>query len=48
MQYSGDSLDDAEREFAARVGRLIPAATCKGWDWGAGIDPGRIRALAQQ
>jgi hypothetical protein len=46
MQYSGDSVDEAERQFAARVAQLFPAITCKGWDWSAKVDPDRIRALA--
>jgi hypothetical protein len=46
LQYSGESVDEAEREFTAGVGRLIPAAKCKGWDWHAKVDPERIKKLA--
>jgi hypothetical protein len=48
MQYSGDSVGDAEGEFTARVEQLLPATTCRGWDWHAGVDPDRIRKLAQE
>jgi hypothetical protein len=48
MQYSGDSVGEAESEFAARVGRLLPAATCKAWDWRTKVDPERIRKLAEE
>jgi hypothetical protein len=48
MQYSGDSIAEAESTFSARVGRLLPAATCKGWNWRADVDPERIRKLAEQ
>jgi hypothetical protein len=48
MQYSGDSIAEAESTFSARVGRLLPAATCKGWNWRANVDPERIRKLAEQ
>jgi hypothetical protein len=48
MQYSGDSIAEAESAFAARFGRLVPAATCKGWNWSANVDPERIRKLAEQ
>jgi hypothetical protein len=48
MQYSGDSIAEAESAFSARVGRLLPAATCKGWNWSANVDPERIRKLAEQ
>jgi hypothetical protein len=48
MQYSGDSIDEAETAFAARVGRLLPATVCKGWDWHHGVDPERIRKLAAE
>jgi hypothetical protein len=46
MQYSGDSVSEAESEFTARVGRLLPAAKCKGWGSRANVDPDRIRRLA--
>ncbi len=46
LQYAGESVDEAEREFTAGVGRLIPAATCKGWDWHAKVDPEQIKKLA--
>jgi hypothetical protein len=48
MQYSGDNVGEAESEFAARVGQLLPAATCKGWDWRTKVDPERIRKLAEE
>jgi hypothetical protein len=48
MQYSGESIAEAESTFSARVGRLLPAATCKGWNWRANVDPERIRKLAEQ
>jgi hypothetical protein len=48
MQYSGDSVVEAESEFAARVGQLLPAATCKGWDWRTQVAPERIRKLAEE
>jgi hypothetical protein len=48
MQYTGDSVSEAEGEFAARVEQLLPTTTCKGWDWHTGVDPERIRKLAQE
>jgi hypothetical protein len=48
MQYSGDSVEEAKGEFTDRVARLLPATTCKGWDWQAKVDPERIRKLAEQ
>jgi hypothetical protein len=48
MRYAGDSVAEAEREFTARIGRLLPATTCKGWDWHAKVDPERIRKLASE
>jgi hypothetical protein len=48
MQYSGNSRDEAEREFTERVGRLLPAVPCRGWNWSAGIDPERIRTLVER
>jgi hypothetical protein len=48
MRYAGDSIAEAEREFTTRVGRLLPATTCKGWDWHAKVDPERIRKLAEE
>jgi hypothetical protein len=48
MQYAGDSVGEAEGEFVARLGRLLPAATCKGWDWGTRVDPERIRKLTDE
>jgi hypothetical protein len=48
MRYAGDSVAEAESEFTARVGRLLPATTCKGWDWHANVDPERIRKLAEE
>jgi hypothetical protein len=47
LQYGGDSVDEAKSEFAARVGQLLPATTCKGWDWHTNVDPERIRKLAE-
>ena len=48
LRYSGDSLDEAEREFAAGVGRLLPGVTCKGWDWSAKVDLEQVRKLAEE
>jgi hypothetical protein len=48
LRYSGDSVDEAEREFAAGVGRLLPGVTCKGWDWSAKVDLEQVRKLAEE
>jgi hypothetical protein len=48
MRYSGDSLDEAETEFTTRLRGLLPAASCKGWNWSAGVDADRIRKLAEE
>lgn len=48
MQYSGDSAEEATREFAARVARQFPGTTCRGWHWDARVDPERIRRLTAQ
>lgn len=48
LQYSGESVDEAIAEFAARVGRLFPGTTCAGWNWQANVDPERIRKLVEQ
>lgn len=46
LQYTGEDEEEAARDFAARVGDLLPAATCKGWNWQADVDPEKIRKLA--
>jgi hypothetical protein len=48
LQYSGQSTDAAEREFTAGLARLLPAATCRGWDWHTHVDAERIRKLAEE
>ncbi len=48
LQYSGDSVAEAESEFTARFGRLLPATTCRGWDWHTNVDPEQIRKLAAE
>jgi hypothetical protein len=47
MQYSGDSVDEAMSKFTDRVGRLLPASPCTGWNWDAKVDPEKIRKLAE-
>jgi len=48
LRYSGQSTDEAEREFTAGLARLLPAATCRGWDWHTHVDAERIRKLAEE
>jgi hypothetical protein len=48
LRYSGDSVDDAIGEFTARVARLLPDTTCRGWNWHTDVDPERIRRLVQE
>jgi hypothetical protein len=47
LHYSGSSIEEAQREFAARLGQLLPGGSCKGWNWSARVDPERIRKLAE-
>jgi hypothetical protein len=45
MEYSGGSVEDAVKRFAAKLARDVPASTCTGWDWKAArVDAARIRA----
>jgi hypothetical protein len=48
MQYSGNSRDEAEREFTERVGQVLPAVACRGWNWSAPVDPDKIRGLVER
>jgi hypothetical protein len=48
MQYDGTNLDEALQKMAARVGIMLPATVCAGWDWKAKVDDNRIRALIEQ
>jgi hypothetical protein len=43
MRYYGKTVDDALTKFTQRLGDLLPAARCDGWQWPAGIDPDAIR-----
>jgi hypothetical protein len=43
MQYSGASADEAVAQFAAKLARVLPAATCAGWNWAAAVDAEQIR-----
>jgi hypothetical protein len=43
MQYFGTTLDDALTKFTERLGAMLPAAHCDGWQWTASIDPDAIR-----
>jgi hypothetical protein len=45
LLYSGESVDEAMAQFAAKVSQALPGGTCSGWNWSAQIDPERIRAL---
>ncbi len=33
MSYSGTSVDEAFRRFAAEISKLVPGGTCRGWKW---------------
>ena len=48
LQYDGNSLDEALRRMAARLGLAVPGAKCGGWDFTARIDDKRIRALIEE
>lgn len=48
LRYSGDSVEDAIGEFTARVARLFPDTTCRGWNWHTDVNPERIRRLVEE
>ncbi len=33
MSYTGTSVEEAFRRFAAEVAAVVPGSTCKGWNW---------------
>jgi len=39
MQYSGQNVDDALTNFAAKLHETLPAAKCTGWNWNTSIAP---------
>jgi hypothetical protein len=43
LQYSGTSMEDALRRFAAEVAHSLPQMKCAGWKWNSTIDPEQIR-----
>jgi hypothetical protein len=47
LRYTGQSVDEATGQFAAKVAQALPGGTCSGWDWSAKVDPERIRALGR-
>jgi hypothetical protein len=45
LRYTGDSVDEAIAQFAAKVSQALPGGRCTGWNWSAKVDPEQIRAL---
>jgi hypothetical protein len=39
MTYTGTNLEDAIGKFVIRMGPLVPGSSCKGWRWGAAVEP---------
>jgi hypothetical protein len=40
MQYSGQSVDEAEAQFAAKFAGALPSTKCVGWNWNATTELG--------
>jgi len=43
LEYTGTSVEEAIRKFAAKLAASFPQAVCAGWNWEAKIDADRIR-----
>jgi hypothetical protein len=45
LDYGGATWEDALSRFAARLGAVLPDATCAGWTWGGKVDAAAVLAL---
>jgi hypothetical protein len=48
MQYLGRNNDEAAAKFGTKLQQSLPNMKCVGWNWGASIDPDRIRAKIKE
>jgi hypothetical protein len=48
MEYSGPSAEEALREFAAKLARLLPQARCAAWNSEVNLDAEKIRQSVEE